>query len=79
MYAVFFTIILLCVDAAILYGIFHDQVTARLCVEYFTIGHPNIFGTDNPTVLAIAWGICTWWVGFYLACHCPCRPPWEPS
>ena len=63
----FFTIILLCVDAAILYGILHDQVTARICIEYFTIGHPPMFGTDNPTVLAIAWGIlATWWVGFLL-------------
>ncbi len=63
----FCAIVLLCIDAAILYGILHDQVTARICIEYFTIGHPNIFGTDNPTVLAIAWGIlATWWVGFLL-------------
>jgi len=28
-------IILTCVVAAILYGIVHDQITARICVEYF--------------------------------------------
>ncbi len=63
----FIMILFLCIDAAILYGILHDQITARICIEYFTIGHPPIFGTDNPTVLAIAWGIfATWWVGFLL-------------
>ena len=54
----------MCIVAAVLYGIIHDQVTARVCVEYFTIGHPPIFGTDNPTLLRIGWGIvATWWVG----------------
>ena len=43
--------------AAILYGIFHDQVTARLCLEYFTIAHPPLFPTQSPTLLAICWGI----------------------
>lgn len=57
-------IIGLCVVAAVVYGIAHDQVTARVCVEYFTIGHPRIFGTESPTLLAIGWGIvATWWVG----------------
>ena len=32
-------IILMEVAAAIVYGILHDQITARVCVEYFTIGH----------------------------------------
>jgi len=57
----------LCVLAAILYGIAHDQVTARVCLEYFTIGHPRIFATESPTLLAIGWGIiATWWVGLLL-------------
>lgn len=57
-------IILLCTLAAITYGVLHDQVTARLCIEYFTIGHPPIFGTENPTLLGLGWGIiATWWVG----------------
>ncbi len=60
-------IILLSLAAAVAYGIVHDQVTARICVEYFTIGHPPIFGTDNPTLLGIGWGIlATWWVDFFL-------------
>lgn len=45
-------IILLYILAAIVYGICHDQVTARVCVEYFTIGHPPIFHTDSPTLKA---------------------------
>jgi hypothetical protein len=57
-------IILLCILAAVVYGILHDQVTARVCVEYFTVGHPPIFHTESPTLLAIVWGfVATWWVG----------------
>jgi hypothetical protein len=53
--------------AAIVYGILHDQVTAHLCVEYFTIGHPPVFPTTSPFLLAIGWGIiATWWVGLPL-------------
>jgi hypothetical protein len=57
----------LCLVAAIAYGIVHDQITARICLEYFTIGHPRIFNTESPTLLALAWGvIATWWAGFLL-------------
>ncbi len=57
-------IVAMCVGAAVLYGILHDQVTARVCVEYFTIGHPPVFGTQSPTLLAFGWGvIATWWMG----------------
>ncbi len=60
-------IVLLCIAMAILYGIVHDQVTARVCVEYFTIGHPPVFDTDDTTLLALGWGvIATWWVGLGL-------------
>jgi hypothetical protein len=60
-------IILLGVAAAIVYGILHDQITARVCVEYFTIGHAPIFHTDDPTLLGLGWGvIATWWVGLPL-------------
>jgi hypothetical protein len=53
--------------ACVIYGILHDQVTARLCVEYFTIFHAPIFGTNDPTLLGIGWGIlATWWVGLLL-------------
>lgn len=63
----FFKIILLCILSAVCYGIVHDQITARVCVEYFTIGHPPIFHTASPTLLGIGWGIiATWWVGLFL-------------
>lgn len=57
----------LCIGSAVMYGIVHDQITARICIEYFTIGHPPIFPTDDPTLLGIGWGIlATWWVGLLL-------------
>lgn len=60
-------IILACIGAAIFYGIVHDQFTARICVEYFTIFHPPVFGTQSPTLLGLGWGIiATWWVGAIL-------------
>jgi hypothetical protein len=60
-------IVLICVVAAVVYGIIHDQITARVCVEYFTIGHPPVFSTEDPTLLGIGWGIiATWWVGVLL-------------
>lgn len=78
----FLEIILLSIAAAVSYGIVHDQVTARICVEYFTIGHAPVFGTDDPTLLGIGWGIlATWWVGLFLgiplavAARCGHRPP----
>lgn len=60
-------IALFSVAAAVIYGILHDQVTAHLCVEYFTIAHPPVFGTESPFLLALGWGvIATWWVGLML-------------
>src|ERR1700693_1678516 len=60
-------IIFLCILAAVMYGIVHAPVTARICVEYFTVGHPPVFSTDDPTLLGIGWGIiATWWVGLFL-------------
>lgn len=57
----------LCIGAAVIYGICHDQVTTRVCIEYFTIGHPPVFDTQSPTYLAFGWGvIATWWVGAIL-------------
>ena len=72
-------IILMAVAAAVLYGIMHDQITARVCVEYFTIGHPQlfVFPTDDPTLLGIGWGIvATWWVGLPLGIALDCCPSW---
>src|ERR1700730_7263859 len=55
-------IVLMSIVAAVVYGVLHDQVTARVCVEYFTIGHPPVFATDDPTLLGAGWGvIASWW------------------
>ena len=63
----FAKIVLLSIFAAIVYGIVHDQFTARICLEYFTVFHPQIFPTQSPTLLAFGWGILpTWWVGAFL-------------
>ncbi|MGC3970683.1 MAG: hypothetical protein QM775_26100 [Pirellulales bacterium] len=52
------------IAAAVSYGIVHDQITARICVEYFTVAHPPIFATDDPTLLGLGWGVvATWWAG----------------
>jgi hypothetical protein len=60
-------IVLTCILAAVLYGIVHDQITARVCVEYFTVGHARIFRTEDPTLLGLGWGIvATWWTGLLL-------------
>jgi hypothetical protein len=60
-------IVLASIAAAILYGVVHDQFTARICIEYFTVFHPPVFVTKSPTLLALGWGIiATWWVGAVL-------------
>ncbi len=55
-------IVLECAAAAVLYGVVHDQITARVSRRYFTLDHPSlgypaIFHNPSPTVLGIAWGI----------------------
>jgi len=53
--------------AAVTYGVVHDQVTARVCLEYFTIGHPPLIPSSSPTLLGLAWGVAaTWWIGLPL-------------
>ncbi len=79
-------ILALCLISAVLYGTVHDQFTARICVEYFTIFHPPIFQTQSPTLLGLGWGIiATWWVGAFfsvpliLAARTGNRPPVRAS
>jgi mutator protein MutT len=60
-------IVLVSIIAAVVYGILHDQITARVCIEYFTIGHPDLFGTESPTLLGLGWGVvATWWAGLFV-------------
>jgi small-conductance mechanosensitive channel len=60
-------IVLTCVVASMFYGILHDQFTAHICVEYFSVFHPPVFPTESPTLLALGWGvIATWWMGAFL-------------
>ena len=61
----FLSIAAMCVALTIGYGLVHDQVTARVCMEYFTLGHHTPpFVPRNPTALGLFWGVAaTWWVG----------------
>ena len=60
-------IVVLCVAAAVAYGVVHDQITVRVCVEYFSRTQPHLIDSESPTLLAFAWGVvATWWVGLGL-------------
>ena len=60
-------IVLTSIAAAVVYGIVHDQFTAHICVEYFSVFHPPVFPTSSPTLLALGWGVvATWWMGAFL-------------
>jgi hypothetical protein len=60
-------IVLATVVMAVLYGVVHDQIAARLSIEYFTVGHQRLFAHDSPTLHGLAGGvIATWWVGLAL-------------
>ncbi len=49
------------------YAILQDQISARLCPEYFTVLHPPITGLTDPTLLGICWGFLGgWWGGIVL-------------
>jgi len=68
-----FAIILLAITSSVIYGVIHDQITARLCIEYFTIGHPPVFQTDSPTLIGLGWGvIASWRVGLLLGVPLAC-------
>lgn len=69
----FLKIVLLAVSAAIIYGVLHDQITARVCIDYFTEAHPFLLPTSSPTWLGLGWGIvATWWVGLALGIPAAC-------
>ncbi len=65
--APFVRIVVFSIACAVLYGLVQDQITAHLCVEYFTVGHVSLLGLRDPTLLGLVWGvIATWWVGLLL-------------
>ena len=62
---------------SVVYGVLHDQVTARMCIEYFNsnavphhkalLDKINFKWKDSPTAVALLWGtVATWWVGLPL-------------
>lgn len=58
---------LLCIFVVVGYGILHNQLTTRISLEYFTIGHHKIIDSIAPTNLGVAWGIYSnWWIGISL-------------
>ncbi len=67
----FIAIVLFAVGSSVVYGIVHDQFTVRISLEYFTIGHPKLLSSTDPTLLAITWGfVASWWVGLALGVAC---------
>lgn len=49
------------------YAVLQDQISARLCPEYFTVLHPPIPNLTDPTLLGICWGFLGgWWGGIVL-------------
>ena len=49
------------------YAMLQDQISARVCPEYFTVLHPPIPGMTDPALLGISWGfIGGWWGGIVL-------------
>jgi hypothetical protein len=46
------------------YAMLQDQISVRMCPEYFTVAHPRIEGLTDPTLLGLAWGFLgAWWGG----------------
>ncbi|MCJ8330444.1 MAG: hypothetical protein HRT89_15020 [Lentisphaeria bacterium] len=57
-------ITLLCIFAAILYGIVHDQISAQISMEFFTKGDSESSARFIALVKGILW---TWWFGLILS------------
>jgi hypothetical protein len=59
-------IISLAVAAATGYGVVHDEVTIRVCPEYFTVAHAHLplIHSGSATIIALGWGVTTsFWAG----------------
>lgn len=61
-------IIGLCMLAATAYGLVHDQITVRVCVEYFSITHAPILQSRSNLLAEWLYGASIlWWVGLIAA------------
>ena len=66
------SIVCLCIGTAVVYGVCHDQITARVCIEYFSVFHstdvlPPGMNPRNPTQQGFFWGVfATWWMGLLI-------------
>ncbi len=57
-------IVLAATLAAIGYGILHDQIVVRICVEACGSGRPPSIDPSDPELVALVRGVlATWWVG----------------
>jgi hypothetical protein len=60
-------IVMVCIVGLSVYGMAQDQISVRLCPEYFTVAHPPIAGLNNPILLGMAWGFLgSWWGGLVI-------------
>lgn len=71
-FAIFSATLFMCILAAGLYGIVHDQITYSIAPEYFTKFKYDQFGFDpswlgghRQTVAAIGF-LATWWTGIFI-------------
>ncbi len=48
---------LLGVGVAVVLGVLMDQVSARLCPEYFTVLHDPVPGLTDPALVGLVWGV----------------------
>jgi hypothetical protein len=63
----FLRIVMVCIIGLSVYGMAQDQISVRLCPEYFTVAHPPIIGLNNLTLLGMAWGFLgAWWGGLMI-------------
>jgi hypothetical protein len=53
----FLRVVTMCFLGQALYAIVQDQVSARLCSEYFTAAHQRVGDIEDPTLLGIVWGV----------------------
>src|SRR5438874_4963851 len=51
----FLRVVVLCFAAQVGYAVVQDQITVRVCPEYFTVGHARIGTLTDPTLVGLTW------------------------